>query len=114
MSGVRKEETYRSSDAVYGSTGQHTTATGAKAEEMWHDVKSAVPGTKEHEMTHPATGASGMEAKTTTTHHTGGPTTGMHTATNPVTGETDVHSTQVGAKIDQAWKVSGYHFLIFT
>ncbi|KAL4542049.1 hypothetical protein Ndes2526B_g06536 [Nannochloris sp. 'desiccata'] len=110
MSGVRKEETYRSSDAVYGETGQHTTPVGAKGEELLHNVKSAIPGTKEHQATHPqGAGASGMTggySQTTSTHTDDmGPTTGIrHTATNPVTGETTTHSTQMGAKADQMWK----------
>jgi hypothetical protein len=28
----------------------------------------------------------------------------LHTATNPVTGETETHSTEIGAKVDQMWK----------
>ena len=104
MSGVRKEETYRSSDPVYGQTGHHQTAIGAKGEELLHDVKSAIPGTKEHQATHPqGTGMTGSHYSQHTT--TTGPHTGtLHTATNPVTGETTTHSTQTGAKVDQMWK----------
>lgn len=107
-----KEISYRTSDPVYGETGQHTTPFGAKGEEVWHSVKSTVPGTKEYQATHPESvspsGGSGRDAETTETTSTKGmhPTTGgtLHTAVNPVTGESTTHSTEIAAKADQIFK----------
>ena len=96
--------------------GRHTTGVGAKAEEVMHGVKAAIPGTTEHEATHGPTGttntgmgtSTGMGTHTATGTHTGMGTTGTtgvkHTAENPVTGEVHTHSTQTGAKLDQGWQ----------
>lgn len=104
MSGVRKEEMYKSTDPVHGETKPHTTAAGAKAEEVWHGVKSSVPGTTEYQATH-GTGATGTGTGMGTGMGTTTGTTGAtHMAQNPVTGETHTLSTQTGAKLDQAFQ----------
>ncbi|PSC67731.1 serine threonine phosphatase [Micractinium conductrix] len=75
---------------------------GDKASRAWEGVKESIPGTTEYQATHPGgTGMGGMQGMSSSAT---GTSTGPHAAANPVTGEAHMHSTETGAKADQAWQ----------